>query len=204
MSDASNMHPPAENAELVDTEEEYSLPLTNSRHEIFAQHRALSGATLSQCYVLAGGKSIKNVEGQAGKWAARADVKGRIAFLKAEQVRRMQDEHVFSRREILEELKTNVYLGREVKGGLPASNKALELIGGEEHDMFVVRKENRNRKVDELDGLDQAQIIAYIQKGVDRIPGLDIDAEALAAAIGVKGGPELGPGRPEGDSEANS
>jgi len=205
MDDDAQMHQPTIPQELDEGAANPSgLPLLNSKHEIFAQHRALSGASLKQCYIMAGGKSIKNQQGQAEKMAYRPEVKARIEWLKADQARRMQNDHVYSRRGILEELKTNVQLGREVKGGLPASNRALELIGGEEHDMFVVRKENRNRKIDELDGLDTAQLIAYIQKGVDRIPGLNIDAEALAAAVGVGTEPALGDGRPEGDRETDS
>jgi hypothetical protein len=190
-----------EAAEIVEEEpEDGSAPLSNPRHEMFSQFRALAGLQIAEAYNQAGGPARgDNAFKQGAKIAYRPDVKLRMAWLKSDQARKLQDANVMSRREVLEELKTNVGLGRIVKGGLAASNKALELIGGEEHEMFIQKRELRTKKLDELDGMDQAQIIAYIGKAAARIPGLEIDAEALATAVGLKPQPAIGDGRTAGD-----
>jgi hypothetical protein len=178
-----------------------SVPLAIAKNELYAQYRALAGLGTKEAYIKAGGKAEgERARRQGYKLSQRTDVKRRIRFLKAKQADALVEDNVMGRREILQELKTNMELGRAVKGGLTASNRALELIGGEEHDMFVVRKENRNKKIDELDGLDPGQLIDYIQRAADRIPGLEIDAESLAAACGVTRRPEIGDGGVEGDS----
>jgi hypothetical protein len=176
-----------------------SMPLEISRWELFSQFRALAGLSLADAYLQAGGRKNVNAQRQGAKISGREPVKKRIEWLKAEQARKMQDGAVMSKRSILEELKTNMELGRVLKGSLNASNRALELIGGEEHDMFVVRRENRNKKIDELDGMDTDQLIEFIQKAAARIPGLEIDAEKLAAAVGAKPESASGGGRPAGN-----
>jgi hypothetical protein len=203
MTNPVTPHKLNEQVELEEQPEDGSAPLQNPRHELYAQFRGLTGCTVQEAYRQAGGKQGANAQKQGTKFGARAEVKLRISWLKSHQADRIIDEAVMGRREILEELKTNMTIGRNVKGGLNASNRALELIGGEEHDMFVVRKENRNKKIDELDGLDPEQLVAYIAKAAARIPGLELDAEALALACGFER-PEITSGRPAGDREAST
>jgi len=195
---------PMPKAQLVEDVEDGSQPLSNPRHEMFAQFRALTAASVGDAYRQAGGPSTgKNATKQGDKIAGRPEVKLRITALQKEQARKLQSENVMTQREILLELKTNVDLGRVVKGGLSASNRALELIGGQEHDMFVVRKENRNRKIDPLDGMDPQALVDFIGKAAARIPGLEIDAEALAIACGFERS-EIESGGITGDSETGT
>jgi len=173
--------------------EDGSEPLANARSELFAQYRALAGASVTDAYILSGGKTNStNAKGQGQKYAAKPEVKARIAWLKLERANRMLDDNVMGKREILEELKTNMHLGRTLKGGLTASNRALELIGSEEHDMFVQKRESRSRKIDELDDMGPEQVLAYIERAVKKIPGLEIDIEGLARACGIEPGPASG------------
>jgi hypothetical protein len=191
-------HSPALPAEVEVIDEPGCSPLPSSKHEIFAQHRALTGATIAASYTQAGGTSTKNAKKMGERWAARQDVKDRIAFLQVARSERVMDNHVMSRREVLMELKTNVVLGRELKGGLNASNKALELIGGEEHGMFVQKRETKHT-VDEIDDMGPEQLVAFIHRAVKKIPGLEIDAAFLAAAVGIEVRPEIGSGGITGD-----
>lgn len=185
--------------------EDGSVPLAISKNELYAQFRALGALEPAEAYTRAGGKAVGHrAKRNAYKLSQREDVKRRIAYLKARQADAMVEENVMGRREVLQELKTNMEMGRTVKGGLTASNRALELIGSEEHGMFVQRRETKSGKIDELDGLDPGQLIDYIQKAANRIPGLELDAESLAAACGVTRRPEIGDGGPEGDRPPDS
>jgi len=195
----------AEPSGIEDEPEDGCVPLSNARHELFAQFRALGGYQIGEAYTRAGGKATGvQAKRQGCKIAYLPATKIRILYLKHRQAQAMQDENVMGKREILQELKTNMHLGRQVKGGLPASNRALEMIGIEEHGMFVQRREMKTGKIDTLEGLDPNQLIDFIQKAADRIKGLDLDADALAAACGIERRPEIGDGGTTGDSTPSS
>lgn len=184
---------------IEDNPDDGSTPLTNPRHELFSQFRAFGAYQIGEAYTRAGGKATGIAAKRQGtKIAYRESVKRRIKYLQQKQATALLDENVMGRREILQELKTNMEIGRQVKGGLTASNRALELIGVEEHQMFVQRRETLTGKMDQLEGLTPNQLIDFLQKAANRIKGLDLDAEALAAACGIERRSEIGDGSTEG------
>lgn len=109
--------------------------LKNQRHELFAQNLA-KGMTGSAAYKFAGYVAIGNsAESSASTLQRTPKVAARVAELKE----RAAEKAVASREWIIDRLTENA-IGHQITNPA-ASNKALELIGKEQHSMFTDKKD---------------------------------------------------------------
>jgi hypothetical protein len=126
--------------------------------------------SVADAYGALGTKSV-NPKKQGEKIAALPQVQARIRFLKGAVTDAQIQGSAWDREQLLQELKKNVSLAREVDQ-ISAANKAIELYGSESHGMFKKETIVRTGKLALLEGYTDEQLYVLIENIGEEL-GLD-------------------------------
>tara|TARA_B100001750_G_scaffold224014_1_gene214725 strand:+ start:257 stop:985 length:729 start_codon:yes stop_codon:yes gene_type:complete len=199
-----------------------SEPLARAHWEHFSQYIALGGLKPDAAYLAMGGKG-KDPIAQALKLKRKPMIRERIGWLQKERMRRQLEDVTYAREDVLRVLLRNVdearnqfhlHRGEIVKDedGNPipkpdvkAVNTAVELLG-RELGMFPREAKIRHEQVGALEGLSLDELLSNLKNTLWEASdgAIDLDVNALLAAVVGSADPAGGGGPDEGSREEDS